>query len=47
MRQPPHFPPAFRDQLVREFADEVGKLEAILDRDLSAWKRSHSSAWGS
>jgi len=44
MRQPPRFPPAFRDQLVREFADEVGKLEAILDRDLSAWKRSHSSA---
>ncbi len=39
MRQPTPFPPAFREQLVAEFAGEVRKIEAITARDLSAWRK--------
>lgn len=39
-RDPPRFSPAFREHLVREFTEEVRKLEAILSRDLSAWRET-------
>lgn len=37
-RQPPLFPPAFREQLVRVLAGEVQKIETLTGRDLSAWR---------
>lgn len=38
-RQPPRFPPDFKEGLVREFTGEVRKLEALTGRDLSAWRQ--------
>lgn len=43
MREPPRFPPAFRAELEREFAEEVRKIETLTGRDLSAWKQGPGS----
>lgn len=38
MRPPPGLTPAIRAQLLPRFADDVRRLEALLERDLSAWR---------
>lgn len=38
-REPGRFPPAFRERLTQEFDEEIRKLECILDRDLSIWRK--------
>ena len=35
----PRFSPALKERLVRAFDDDIRKLEGILERDLSAWRR--------
>lgn len=40
MRPPPGIAPAIRARLLPRFIDDVRRLEALLDRDLSAWRSS-------
>jgi hypothetical protein len=37
-RQLPRLDPQLRSELTQGFADEISRLEEILDRDLSAWR---------
>jgi len=38
MRPPPGLAPAIRARLLPRFTEDVARLEALLDRDLSAWR---------
>jgi hypothetical protein len=42
MRPPPGLTPAVRERLLPRFDAEIQRLEALLDRDLSAWRSAQA-----